>query len=152
MGALNNPSLSALLYTFQNLIFSAYQRQHMTASSCERSIYISAGVRMCVNGFLLRCVQRKRHSVSSREIIDTATSRIDSNSCSPPFYKSHQFLCLTCTVCSTHNLNPSTLCNPLKTTLSDWSIPAVTKWMIVLEAKVHTWPICRSAQVRKMFK
>lgn len=50
----------------------------------------------CVNGFLMRCVQRKRHGVSSREIIDSDTSRIDSISCSLPFHKPHRFLCPYC--------------------------------------------------------
>lgn len=117
------------------------------AGSCSgRSIYISAGVRMCVNEFLLRRLQKKRHSVSSGEIIDTDTSRIGSIS--------HQFLCLTCTVCSAHSFRYSnSFCNPLKTPLSDWSILAVTKEPIVLgEKSAYLAHLLLQAGLGKCFK
>lgn len=47
--------------------------------------------------------RRERDGVSSREIIDTDTGRVDGISCFPLVHNSRQFLGLTCAVCSMHN-------------------------------------------------
>lgn len=110
----------------------------MTASSSGRSICISAGVRMWMNGFLLPCVQRKKarcqqqgdywhgHRQDWQHFMSSAILWI------LPI----PMLNLYCVV-HTQLWIQTVFVILWKTPLSDWSILAVAKVPIVLEASAY---------------